>query len=97
MNGRVIDAQELGVAGIAFGGMSGGGGTELEEGSKARCYSEGNSVGVVNGHALQVLALAEAIHKALQALVRQSPVKLRLDVLLQAFPENFGSAGEIIT
>src|SRR5260370_35810660 len=73
--------------------MGGSGWAELEKGSKAGGYSQGHAIGVVDGDTFQVLALAEAVYKALQALVRERPVKLRLDTFLQAFPKNFGSAG----
>src|SRR5260370_2075898 len=76
--------------------MGGSGWAELEKGSKAGGYSQGHAIGVVDGDTFQVLALAEAVYKALQALVRERTVKLRLDTFLQAFPKNFGSAGEII-
>src|SRR5216683_2695287 len=92
----VVHAEELPVASIALGGKRRGGRAELEQRSKAGCYGEGHAIGVVNGNPFQVLALAEAIHEALQTLVRQGAVKLRLDIFLQAFPENFRSAGEIV-
>src|SRR4029077_3426410 len=96
VDGRVVRAEELPVAGIAFGGKRRGGGGELEERSKTRRYGEGHAVGVVNGDALQMLALTEAIHQALQTLVRQGTVKLRLHILPHVFTEHFRSTGESV-
>src|SRR5260370_4792570 len=89
---RVIHAQELAVPCVALDGMGGSGWAELEKGSKAGGYSQGHAIGVVDGNTFQVLALAEAVYKALQALVREMTVKLRLATLLHAFPKRFQSA-----
>jgi hypothetical protein len=96
MDWRVVDALELGVADVALGSIGGSGRPELEEGSKAGGYGKGHAIGIVNGNAFQVFALAETIHQALQTFVRQRPVKLWLDAFLQAFPENLGPAGKIV-
>src|SRR6266446_7509566 len=96
MNRRVVDLQEFSVTSLALSGMGGGGRAEPEERSKAGGYRQGDAIGIVDSNALQMLALTEAVHEALQALVRQRPVKLRLDTFLQAFAENFGAAGEIV-
>src|SRR5260370_8118010 len=77
--------------------MGGSGWAELEKGSKAGGYSQGHAIGVVDGDTFQVLALAEAVYKALQALVRERTVKLRLGTFLPAFPKNFGSAGGVLS
>src|SRR5712664_4103613 len=91
----VVHAEELPVASIALGGKPRGGRAELEQGSKAGCYGEGHAIGVVNGNPFQVLALAEAIHEALQTLVRQGAVTLRFYIYDPAITENFRPAGEI--
>src|SRR5260370_3250325 len=77
--------------------MGGSGWAELEKGSKAGGYSQGHAIGVVDGDTFQVLALAEAVYKALHALVRERTVKLRLDTFPQAFPKNFSSAREVLS
>src|SRR6267154_6596870 len=97
MDGRIVDTQELAVAGIALGGLGGGARTQLEERSKARCYGERYPIGVVNSDALQMFALAEAVHQALQIFVRRRFVELRLSIVLQAFRENLRAAGKVIT
>src|SRR5260370_38866867 len=91
---RVIHAQELAVPCVALDGMGGSGWAEVEKRSKAGGYSQGHAIGVVDGDTFQVLALAEAVYKALQALVRAGTVKLRLNSLLPAFPQNFRADGE---
>src|SRR5258708_26737583 len=82
VDGSVVHAEELPVASIALGGKRRGGRAELEQRSKAGCYGEGHAIGVVNGNPFQVLALAEAIHEALQTLVRQGAGKFRLSSFL---------------
>src|SRR4029077_2032193 len=72
----VVHSKEFAVAGVAFGGMSCSGRAEPEEGSKAGGYGEGHAIGIVDGDTFQMLALAEAVHQTLQALVRQWPLKL---------------------
>src|SRR5258707_13394775 len=69
MDGRIVDTQELAVAGIALGGLGGGARTKLEERSKARCYGERDPIRVVNSDALAMFAPAEAVHPALQLFV----------------------------
>jgi hypothetical protein len=44
-----------------------------------------------------MFALAEAVHQALEILVRDRFVKLRFGVVLQALCENFRPAGEVAT
>jgi len=85
VNGRVVDAQEFAVSDIAIGSIRGGGGPKLEKRSEAGGHREGDPVRIVDGHAFQVLALAESIDEALQALVRELLVELWLDILLQTF------------
>src|SRR6267154_6518761 len=97
MDGRIVDTQELAVAGIALGGLGGGARTKLEEGSEAGGYGERDPIGVVNSDALQMFALAEAVHQALQILVRSRFVELRLSIVLQAFREDLRTAGKVIT
>src|SRR5712692_2470079 len=97
MNGRIVDTQELAVAGIALGGLGGRARTKLEERSEAGCYGECDPIGVVNSDALQMFTLPEAVHQALQILVRHRFVELRFSIVLQAFRENLRPAGEVIT
>src|SRR5712671_5100258 len=97
MDGRIVNTQELAVAGITLGGLGGGARTKLEERSKARCYGERHPISVVNSDALQMFALAEAVHQALQIFVRRRFVELRLSIVLQAFREDLRTAGKVIT
>src|SRR5712672_3019736 len=97
MDGRIVDTQELAVAGVALGGLGGRARTKLEERSEAGCYGECDPISVVNSDALQMFALAEAVHQALQILVRHRFVELRLSIVLQAFRENLRAAGKVIT
>src|SRR5258708_35230510 len=78
----VVHAEELPVASIALGGKRRVGRAELEQRSKAGCYGEVHAIGGVNGNPVPVLALAEAIHEALQTLVRQGAGKFRLSSFL---------------
>src|SRR5258708_7875746 len=97
MNGCIVHAQEFAVAGIALGGLSGRAWTKLEEGSEAGSHGKCDPIGVVNGDALQMFALAEAIHQALQILVWDRFVELRFRIVLQAFCENLRPAREVVT
>src|ERR1700719_2741638 len=96
VNRRVVDAQELAVTNVAIGSIRGSSGPKLEERSKAGGHREGDAVRVVDGDAFQVFALAEAIYEALQTLVRELLVELRLDRFLEAFGENFRAARDVI-
>src|SRR6266404_2046472 len=97
MDGRIVDTQELAVAGVALGGLGGSARTKLEERSEAGRYGECDPISVVNSDALQMFALAEAVHQALQIFVRHRFVELRLSIVLQAFRENLRAAGKVIT
>src|SRR5712672_4536096 len=97
MDGRIVNTQELAVAGIALGGLGGRARTKLEYRSKAGCYGERDSISVINSDALQMFALSEAVHQALQIFVRHRIVELRLSIVLQAFRENLRTAGKVIT
>src|ERR1700692_236350 len=77
VHGYIVDGYEFAQASVAQGRVGGGRWARLKSRGQSWCEGQGSATGVVNGNSLEVLALPETVHDALQALVRQGAIKKR--------------------